>query len=148
MNEIELWYKFTQDKKELRNAKYSSFIFGSDNPDELLELTFKQIKTATASLYVLYKIEEEKVPNVGDYSIILDVKKNAKCIIKTTSIFITPFNRVSKEHAFKEGEGDRSLEYWKKVHQEVFSKELKEINLEFSEDMLVVCEEYELVYKI
>jgi len=38
-----------------------------------------------------------------------------------------------------------SLEYWRRVHKEFFGEELKENNIEFSEDMLVVCEEFEVV---
>ena len=56
------------------------------------------------------------------------------------------FNNVSKEHAFKEGEGDRSLEYWREVHKKFFRECLEEYGLEFSENMKVVCEEFEVVY--
>ena len=33
---------------------------------------------------------------------------------------------VSEEHAYKEGEGDRSLAYWRAVHEEFFTKEFEE----------------------
>ena len=42
---------------------------------------------------------------------------------------------MSKEHAFKEGEGDRSLEYWREVHKKFFRECLEEYGLEFSENM-------------
>ncbi len=32
------------------------------------------------------------------------------------------------------------------MHAEVFAEELKEIHGEFSEDMLVVCEEYKVIF--
>lgn len=62
-------------------------------------------------------------------------------------MYITPFNKVSENHAYKEGEGDRSLRYWQKVHEEFFKKELSETGLEFETNMNVVCEEFEVVYK-
>ena len=34
-----------------------------------------------------------------------------------------PFDEVSKEHAYKEGEGDRSLAYWRDVHEDFFAEE-------------------------
>ena len=60
---------------------------------------------------------------------------------------IKGLNAVSEEHAYKEGEGDRSLEYWRKVHKEFFTEELKSLNQEFDENMELVCEEFEVVYK-
>ena len=75
-------------------------------------------------------------------SIILDSNDEAVCIIKTTKVYVVPFNQVTEDHAAKEGEGDCSLEYWRKVHREFFTEELKEIEKEFEENMLVVCEEF------
>ena len=54
-------------------------------------------------------------------------------------------NEVSEEFAIAEGEGDGTYEYWKNVHIEFFTKELKGINRKFSEDMLLVCERFELI---
>lgn len=65
----------------------------------------------------------------------------------TTKVYLKPFNEVSKEHAYKEGEGDRSLDYWKEVHQEFFSEGLKVYNQAFDETMLIVCEEFKRVWK-
>ena len=53
---------------------------------------------------------------------------------------------VSKEHARKEGEGDLSLAYWRQVHKDFFSDELKVEQKDFSETMDVVCEEFKLIY--
>ena len=56
------------------------------------------------------------------------------------------FDQVTAEHAWKEGEGDRSLEYWRKVHEDFLSKELAEINRSFNGHTKVVCEEFEMVF--
>lgn len=82
---------------------------------------------------------------MGDHSIILDSGDNAICIIRTSKVYITTFDSVTEEHAYKEGEGDRSLSYWRKVHREFFTNELKEINRQFDEKMELVCEEFEVV---
>lgn len=117
-------------------------------PDELLELTMRGIKTATASGYPLYEIEGSKVPKAGDYSVILNSRGEARCIIKDTKVEIVPFRDVSAEHAYKEGEDDRSLGYWRKVHRAIYVDELGEAGLEFTEDMPVVCEEFKVVYAL
>ena len=47
--------------------------------------------------------------------------------------------------ASKEGEGDRSLEYWRTVHRRFFTEELQEPGLPFDEKLELVCEEFEVV---
>ena len=128
------------------DGEYIAWGFG-DDADTLAKLVKNGIKTATCSAHVFYEIEDEDLPQKGDYNIILDSNENAVCIIKTINVYVTRFNAVSEEHAYKEGEGDRSLEYWRKVHKEFFTEELKSLNQEFDENMELVCEEFEVVYK-
>lgn len=52
---------------------------------------------------------------------------------------------ISEEHAYREGEGDRTLDYWRSVHREFFLEELKEIGKTFDEGLEVVCEEFEVL---
>ena len=113
----------------------------------MAELVLQGIKTATCSVYDLYLIYNEKIPQEGDYSIILNSNKEAVCIIRTLKVYVTEFSRVSEEHAFKEGEGDRSLEYWRKVHSNFVTNELASVNKLFDEHSKVVCEEFEVVYR-
>ncbi|MBQ7714473.1 MAG: ASCH domain-containing protein [Clostridia bacterium] len=124
---------------------YEAWSFGGD-PDGSAELTEKGIKTATCSALCFYESENEPLPQVGEYSVILDSKDNAVCIIKITKVYVTSFDRVTEEHAFKEGEGDRSLAYWKRVHKEFFSEELRSVGRCFDTKMSIVCEEFERVY--
>ena len=67
-------------------------------------------------------------------------------MIRTTKVYCRPFREVSAEHAFKEGEGDRSLDYWREVHRDFFTREMDAAGLTFDEDMPVVCEEFLRVY--
>ncbi len=69
------------------------------------------------------------------------------CIIKTLKVYVTAFNQVSDEHAYKEGEGDRSLEYWRKVHVKFLTNELASVHKSFNENTKVVCEEFEVMYE-
>ena len=144
MKANELWNKYTEDNN-IKNASYEAWCFGG-NPDKLAELVVKGIKTGTASLNYWYETKGERKPEPGDYSVILDSKGDAYCVIQTVKVYIKPFKEVSAEHAFKEGEGDLSLAYWRKVHEEFFGDELKDEELKFSEDLEVVLEEFELKY--
>ena len=126
-------------------GEYDAWSFG-DDADGLAALVRAGIKTATCSAYDLYEAEGEDLPQAGDTSVILDSRDEAVCIIRTTRVYIVPFDEVSAEHAFREGEGDRSLEYWRKVHEVFFKEELASAGLEFSGNSKVVCEEFEAVY--
>ena len=125
---------------------YEAWSFG-EAPDKLADLVLQGIKTATCSAYDLYQINNEPLPQAGDYSVILNSSEEAVCIIKTIKVYVTEFKNVSEEHAFKEGEGDRSLEYWRKVHESFLTNELASVHKEFDESTKVVCEEFEVVYK-
>ncbi len=127
-------------------GKYEAWSFG-EAPDKLADLVVRGIKTATCSAYDLYLINGEPLPKAGDYSIILDSKNEAVCIIKTLRVYVTEFDGVSEEQAFKEGEGDRSLEYWRRIHENFLKNELAPVNIPFGGDTKVVCEEFETVYK-
>lgn len=139
MTAEELW------KKSGLTGYHECWAFGSA-PDKLADLVVKGIKTATCSAYAFYENGEEKFPEAGDYSVITDSKDDAVCIIKTTKVYIREFDEVTAEHAYKEGEGDRSLEYWRKIHEEFFTEQLEEIDQKFNEKIKLVCEEFELVY--
>lgn len=118
--------------------------FGAD-PDHLAQLVIDGIKTATCSGYVFYEIENEPLPKVNDYSILLNSDDEPVAIIKTVEVTVQPMNRVPEEFAIAEGEGDRTYQYWKDVHIQFFTEELQKIRREFSEDMLLVCERFELI---
>lgn len=115
--------------------------------DLLAHLVATGEKTATASAYPLYELENEPLPAIGAYSVILDSKDNAVCIIQTKKVTIVPFYEVSAEHAYKEGEGDKSLDFWREVHEKFFTECLNEAGLKFTLAMKVVCEEFAVVYK-
>jgi len=139
------WDKFLENKSPREDYPIGDItIFGGD-PQTLAELVDKGIKTATTSSYDLYT-ETEYMPTVGDYNIILDANELPVCITKTLVTEVVPFNLVSAEHAYHEGEGDRSLKYWREVHEDFFTKEYAEAGKKFTEDMPCLCEVFEKVY--
>lgn len=131
------------------NYKYTSWHFcdNEESANNLAELVKQGVKRATTGLHYFYEVEGETLPKVGDLSIIIDWQGIAQCIIETEKVTILPFKEVTEEFAKIEGEGDKSLKYWREVHINAFNRELKEHKKEFREDMLVVCEEFEMVYK-
>lgn len=146
MTHQELWAAYKTVNPEA-GENYEAWAYG-DAPDALAELTRIGVKTATASAAVWYEGGEEPLPKAGEYSVVLDSREQAVCVIRTTRVYIVPFDQVTVEQAWREGEGDRSLDYWRRVHEDFFRAELEGAGLEFSPSMPVVCEEFEMVYPL
>ncbi|RAF04948.1 hypothetical protein DN545_35850, partial [Burkholderia multivorans] len=102
------------------------------------------VKTATASALDDYDVDGEPVPRAGDASIVLDGWDRPRAVIVTSAVEILPFAEVTAEHAWAEGEGDRSLAHCRAVHEE-FWRAVRPTG--FRPDMLVVCERFRLVYR-
>lgn len=129
--------------------KYSAWSFGNTPKmkDELAALVLNGPKRATASLKWIYeKFPEEKIPEVGEFSIVLNSADEPVCIIETVSVEEKKFNEVDAAFAYTEGEGDRSLSYWKEVHWRFFSQECELIQCVPSEEMPVICEIFRVVF--
>ena len=114
-----------------------SFAFG-DGPelaDELLDLVIKGVKTATCSTE-----DEPNTSTPGERWIVLDGRGQARCVIESTEVTYRRYNEVDAAFACDEGEGDRSLAYWRSAHRNYFGRQGK-----FSEDMMLMCERFRLV---
>ncbi len=121
----------------------------SDNEKEMTELSAlvdQGIKRATASALLSFEKTGNQIPVAGGIFLVIDGRGEAVCIVKTTKVSIIPFNEITEENAFKEGEGDRTLEYWRRVHIEFYKRQLALLNLKFEESIPIVFEEFEKVY--
>lgn len=142
----EMWKAYQVINPEIGD-EIDAWQFG-DDLDNLANLVLDGIKTATASAYELYEEDDEPLPQEGTYDVILDSQNQAVCIIKITKVSIVPFEDVSEDHAYKEGEGDKTLAYWRQVHRDFFEPYFKECGKIFCSDSPLVLEEFEKVYPL
>lgn len=145
MKQVEQFVK----ESGLNIKKYEAYYYGyKEIADMILGWLLSGDKRATTGLKCLYELDNCPLPQVGDYSVILDSNENPRCITKITKIEIVKFKDISEEYARIEGEGDKSLRYWKEEHKKVFTRECKEdFGIEFNEEMECVCEYFEVVYQ-
>jgi len=129
-------------------ARYTAWGFGNtpEMADELGDLVVRGIKTATCSLFWEYEAGPEPLPQAGEMSIILNGAGAPICIIETLEIEIKPYNQVEAGFASEEGEGDRSLAYWRQAHWRFFKKGCQALGKELSESMPLVCERFKVVW--
>ncbi len=144
----EMWSAYIDQNLEYKTVDYEAYHFCNNEKDanELAQLVVEGTKRATASLHRTYELDKEDVPTLNEHCIITDYAGIAKCVIKNTRVRIIPFNGVSEKFALREGEGDKSLEYWREAHIKFFNEEATEYGFEFNEDLLVVLEEFEVVF--
>ena len=145
----EFWQEFREsfDENEPGEDAYQAWSFGDNDEmaNELGRLVLDGTKTGTASLAWDYNADGDPIPRAGEYSIVLDGDGDPLCIIQTTRVYIEPFNMVDEEQAFAEGEGDRSLEYWREAHWSYFARRCEALGREPTEYMPVVCERFRVV---
>jgi len=124
------------------------FGYGAEMADELGALVAAGTKTATCSLFYEYEMGGSEIPKQGDLSIVLDGRGFPMCLIETTEVIVKIFKDVDAQFAYDEGEGDRSMAYWREGHMRFFTRACEELGCRFSEDMRVVCERFRLVYNL
>ena len=128
------------------DADFEAWAFGADDMPELATelglLVRDGPKRATTSKLSSFEEDGEPVPEVGGYSVILDGDGEPVCIIRTTRIDIVPFGQVDEEFAWVEGEGDRSLKYWREAHIWFFEADDDSV----TDDELMVLERFDKVW--
>jgi uncharacterized protein YhfF len=129
-----------QDEAEGSNAMtdLESFAFG-DSPelaDKLLALVLAGRKTATC----WSASEGDKGVQVGKRWIVKDGRDKPRAILETVEVTRRRFGDVDAAFAHDEGEGDRTLADWRRMHIAYFTR-----RGEFAPDMEVFCERFRLV---
>ncbi len=137
---MKFWEDFLRQHPELpQDLPLDAWAFGG-NSDHLLELVLSGKKTATSSLLSVYQDGSVSLPKPGCYSVILDSKGSPGCVVLWKETFIRKFSEIDSQHAWEEGEGDRSLKYWRDVHLKFFSAYEG-----FTEDSEILCERFNVV---
>ncbi|MCW8092001.1 ASCH domain-containing protein [Alteromonas sp. ASW11-130] len=133
----------------LQQTELDSWHFCDNEIDanECVKLVLEGLKKATSPSLWWFQANNAALPKVGDFNIVTNWAGEAQCIIETTNVVIVPFNEITEEYAELEGEGDKSLEYWKRVHWDYYHRELAGTQFTPSEDMPIVCETFKVVFK-
>lgn len=150
MTAKELWHEFCVSKGIAEDTPYGAWAFCGGGPtgDELAALVLKGIKFGTASALddYIYEDDLDELPKVGDYSVILLDNNEAVCVIRDYDVYTRPFGEVSHFHGYSEGEDERTLDAWRRIHTEAFGPDLKEIGYPLTNDSKIVCEKFTVEY--
>lgn len=148
MTEKEMWRRCCAQNGIPEETPHEAWAFcdGGTGADELAELVRTGRKTATSSTVLSFQREGALLPQAGCYSVILYANGEAACVLRDTKVRVMPFNKVPEEHAWREGEGSRTLEEWREIHRRAFAPDYRAAGLEWDETGLCVLEEFERSY--
>ena len=113
---------------------------------ELLNLILDGKKRASTSLVKESELEGWPEPEVDQYNIVLDGDDKPAAVIRTVSIRRCRFSEVDEEHAYWEGEDERTLESYIREHTKYYTRRGAAVGFEFTPDMEVILDRFELVY--
>lgn len=144
--------QYLNSLEPIKRSQYASFsadFFCADehNANLCAQLIKQGDKRASCSLEYWYTHRHEPRPTVGHLQVVTDWSGVPVCIIELTHVSTCRFCDVDTEFAFEEGEGDKSLTWWRETHWQFFTAECKELGITPTEDMPLVQERFKMVYQ-
>ncbi len=150
MTPFEFWTEYLKKTGQTaENAVYNGELCFEDTSwagQSQLSLVLAGKKTAIFTPFPSFDINRESVPCGGEVYIVEDTAEEPSAVIRVKDVKLIPFNQIDWELARQDGENE-NLEDWQDKEREFFEDEADLCGFDFTEDMLVVCEIFELVYK-
>lgn len=147
----ELWNDYTASNPQFKNEQMPESWFFHNNKedaDRLAVLTATGKKRAASGLYAWYEEAEADLPAVGTKHIITNFEGIAQAIIEIKKVDTIPFDKITPAYAAMDmGTDTAPLEKWKKAHWDFFVSTMEESEVAPTEEMLVVCEWFEVVWQ-
>jgi uncharacterized protein YhfF len=144
-SDFECW---SQDHSSTKPHLYEAFRFGNTETSarELAALVVSGLKTTTSDLLWTVELNQKPLVQMGDFSIVTDWDEKPVCLIQTTEVRVLPLEQIDAQFAFDYGEGDRTLEWWKREMWRYYVHECKRIGRKATRDMPLVCERFRVVH--
>ena len=126
------------------------FAFGDSTrmADDLGALVVAGTKQATAGLLADYQAASEPLPEVGAHEVVHLGDGRPAAIIRNTEVRVAPLSSVDERFAWDEGEGDRSLAYWKDAHERFFRRRCEALAIDYEDSLAVVFVRFATVWPV
>ena len=79
---------------------------------------------------------------VGMSMVVLDGKRRPSIVLTTNELVQPRFDDVDEQFAYDEGEGDRSLAYWREAHKRFWHDQ------DITDDTPILCEYFRVVERL
>lgn len=114
--------------------------------DQAANLVLDGLKTASSDLLWHVQWNQKPLWNVGDEHILLDSSWHPVCVLRTTELETKRFCDVDEAFAYDYGEGARTLAWWREHLYAWYAMQCREMGVEPSEEMPLLCERFKVVY--
>lgn len=145
-----MWGNYIKANPEFETDTMPESWYFHDNQvdaNRLADLVLIGKKKASSGLYAWYKEAKADLPKLSTKHIITDFEGKAKAIIEIKKVDTISFNQISKEYAAMDmGTTIEPVKKWRKAHWDFFESAMQESEKKPTEDMLIVCERFELVW--
>ena len=133
---------------ETAGKSYRTRSFGNDEAISrvILDLILAGKKTGTFAVDWEYDARQEPRPGEGDLYIVNDHAGEPRALVRITATERVAFRDIGERHVQCEGPALRSVEPWRRLHWDYWSRTLRKIGREPAEDMPILYQAFELLY--
>ena len=128
-------YYPTETARFFDPMKIGSSAKAADAGAELI-LTGTKFTTSSAP----WHYPDGRVPFRGALSLLLDGADRPRAIVETTRVEPRAFANIDADFAWGYGEGDRTLDGWRREMGAWYRAEAARLGARFSDDMVILCE--------
>ena len=127
---------------------YLSMSVGStpETADEGVVLILDGTKTLTSSPFWDYP--DGKTPFVGALGVLLDGARRPRGIVETTQVEIMSFGAITEEMARAYGEGEQTVEWWRRVMGAFYRASAAHHNAVLTDDTPHIWEWFTVVHRL
>jgi uncharacterized protein YhfF len=119
---------------------YSPMSIGSapEHANEGAALILSGVKTLTSSAFWDYP--DGKIPFVGALSVLVDGARRPRGIVETMRVEIMPFHAINEGMAQDYGEGDKTVDWWRRAMGEFYQASAARHGAAFADDTPLIWE--------
>jgi len=145
-----MWNDFTEANPRFKNEEIPDadyFHTNEADANRLAALIVAKKKKAGPGLYFWYQKANANLSKIKTKSIVTTFDGKAKAIIKIVQVDTIPFNQIPVTSAELDmGTKIEALKKWKKAHWDFFANTMKDSAKQPTEEMLIVCEQFETIW--
>lgn len=118
-----------------------------DAADRLLEnILAGAMRAATGPRHFFEAGRHERMPTIGDYTILLDGAKRPRLIWQTTGVSVAPLSSVDEAFVWRDGIGDGDRAEWLRLHQVEYARQGRIYGFQMHDEIETVFVSFEVVW--
>lgn len=147
---MNFWETFLEETGTPETTVLNSYTYFGNSEEEsvnVLEQLMRGEKTAVGHCVSAYITMRQRMPQRGDYVMVMDYYGNPCCILRTADVTIEPMNQIP-EDLRKAEYPELSGEEWMDLKQREFGDLARRFGFHYHPELPLLMETVELVYPV